>query len=351
VRDLTIFNKGKASQNAALLATSGTTETVVSNVTMESYGGGASTTGIYLQGTETRVTLVEVMAVAQDGVQACRALWNDEGASAVVYGGTYSARGATCNPVAVVNSGLGTELHAHGVSVLAEGGDSTVVALKNREGVAVLRGGSFVARGPDAIGIVNGEEAARLEAEGVTALAANLGEADEAIGLSNVNAAGATLRGGSYTGRGRDSSYGIYNGGGTLFASGVVGLGEGASGGCVGLLMAGDASSEILNSTFLGNGGSSAMGVRIYSGTLAAHAIYARGEAGSTNYGVYSSGGSSLITQTRLEGTSSCVSGSAGVISVTNSILIGGGASSSVDCLLVVRGTNVSADVPPYTCP
>jgi hypothetical protein len=357
VRDLTVLNTGDAQQGAALLATFGTTETVVSNVAVESNGGADYTTGICLQGSGTRVTLVEVTAVAEGGANACRAFWNDGGATGVVLGGTYVARGTKCAAEAMYNGTSGTELQAYGVSALAEGSEDSNVALVISNTVAVVRGGSFVANGVGAVGIDNYGGSAYLDADGVTVLAEFSGDTEEATGLSNTNGADAVVRGGSLTARGAYGARGIHNDGSstTLSLDGTAVVGEDCDYSCVGLRNSAGATAELLGSSFLGTGGSYADGIATNHSTLYAVAVSARGDGtGSVSYGVSSGGATaySLITQSQLKGAERAVyhSGS-GVITVTNSLLIGGPPSSGVDCLLVVRGTNVSADVPPYTCP
>jgi hypothetical protein len=114
----------------------------------------------------------------------------------------------------------------------------------------------------------------------------------------------ATLRGGSFTGRGGQDTYGIYNA-----ASATP---------------------------------------------LKAESVTALGEDGvSSNYGLYNTGGAEAdVTQSVLEGATNSVYYSSGTLTVSNSRLVDGAVSGGVTCVLVTRGTgpgSVSTDG--STCP
>jgi hypothetical protein len=251
---------------------------------------------------------------------------------------------------------VGTELAAYGVSALAEGSTGSNVALVISNTVAILRGGSFVANGAWAVGIENYGASASLDAEAVTVLAEYTGDTTEAAGLQNKEGADATVRRGSFTARGAYYARGILNdsSGTTLSVEGAIVVGESCAYACYGLVNQDDASAELHNGSFLGDGPEYGTGVANEDGSaLRAVATAAKGEAGATySVGFYSIGSTdSQIAHCRLEGaTHSVYDGGAG-ITVTHSLLIGGPTSGLVHCLLVVRGGDVSDDVPPYDCP
>jgi hypothetical protein len=239
LRDLTVGNSGAGTdtENVALLATDGTTQTLVADVTAKAQGSGTYNYGVFLTGSGTGVTLQHVTALGENG--------------------------------------------------------SSNYGLYNRYGAATLRGGSFTGRGGEnAWGIYNSGSGTTLEAESVTALGEN---GTYNYGLTNSIGAAATLRGGSFTGRGGTSAEGIYNSGsGTkLEAESVTALGE--------------------------NGGLS-------------------------NYGLYNTDGATAsATQSVLEGGTNSVVRISGTVTVSNSRLVGGAVYGTVTCVAVSRGTTFNA--------
>ncbi len=177
--------------------------------------------------------------------------------------------------------------------------------LRNSNGAAAtLRGGSFTGR--------RGDE--RLWHLQLTALRrwrpkasprwARMAAASN-NGLRNYNSATATLRGGSFTGRGGTDSWGIYNYSQDLFST-----------------------------------------------MLEAESVTALGEDGSsTNYGLHNTTpfATTNITQSVLEGADQSVLRNGGTVNVSNSRLVGGAVSGTVTCVLVTRGTTISTDG--STCP
>jgi hypothetical protein len=123
-----------------------------------------------------------------------------------------------------------------------------------------------------------------------------LGEngSDWNCGLSTRDGAAATLRGGSFTGRGGDRAYGIHNGGSgtTLEAQGITALAE--------------------------------------NGNLLAH--------GLDNWGA-----TVEITRSVLEGATNAVYRSSGTVTVSHSRLVGGAVGGTVTCVAVSRGTTFNA--------
>jgi hypothetical protein len=107
---------------------------------------------------------------------------------AVLHGGSFTGRaGATSN--GIYNTDSGTTLEATGITALGENGNSYNYGLNNTGGAgAVLYSGSFTARGGDniAYGIYNYHSSTTLEATGVTVLAENGGT--DNYGLYNYTA-------------------------------------------------------------------------------------------------------------------------------------------------------------------
>jgi len=189
----------------------------------------------------------------------------------------------------VYNNGA---LSANAVTALGEGGTMNSFGLYNDTGTAVLVGGSFTGRGYDSpVGIRNG---GTLNAAQVTALGVALDTGAWSIGLSQ-EAGVATLAGGSYTGRGGDAAYGIYNAA-TLSGDDIVALGEAATVDNFGLGSGGVAT--LRGGTFTGRGGTTA--AETYgiwsSGTLAADNVVALGDEGTgANGGLVNNGGTATV--------------------------------------------------------
>ena len=175
---------------------------------------------------------------------------------------------------------------------MAENGATNNYSLYNDSaGTATLRGGSFTGRGGStARGIFNRTSGTVLEAENVTALGEN---GTENSGLYNSNVATATLRGGSFIGRGGDNAYGIYNSnsGTTLAAESVIALGE--------------------------DGATYTAGLYNWSGTANVTQSVLKCSVGRPAHGIP---GSTIVSNSRLEG----------------------GAALNVTCVLVTQGTNIS---------
>jgi hypothetical protein len=268
LRDLTISNSGADTYNVALLATDGVTQTLVTNVTARTQGTGVGNHAIRVMGSGTSVTLRDVTAIAHARPQ--------------VSGSGYA-----------ISTYDGAILIAENVTALSEGDEGN--SGFNNQAIATLLGGSFTARGgSNATGVYN-DNVGTLKAVGITVLAENGQNLNQ--GLINHGSAVATLRGGSFIGRGGNDAFGIYN-----------------------------------------------------YGDMKAEHITALGENGSNNYGLSDSAAAiTSVTQSVLEGATNSVIQSSGVITVSNSRLVGGGVSGSVTCVLVTRGTSVSTDG--STCP
>jgi hypothetical protein len=353
VRDLTAVTIGDYERNVAVLARDGVSGMVLSRVTAEAYGSANINYAIYARDSGTAISYENVSATARNCSSLCYGLVNSWGASAVLRGGTFAARdtGQDGAAYAINSSGSGSTIEAQGVIALAEEGGYATDAFSNDSGsAATLIGGFFSARGNPATGIYNSGSNTRLEATGVTVIAEDLEGTDSARGLYNRSSAHAIVRGGSFTAIG-ENAYGIYlYDGSTLVATGTEAAAEGCTDTCRGLSLGSSADALLVGGSFTAAGMGDAIGIRNFQGTLEAIGIRAAGLDGSSQVGLYNSSAVSLLSQSQLVGADASIS--AGVtVTVTNSSLVGGPASSSVHCLLVVRGGNVSADTPPYTCP
>jgi hypothetical protein len=302
LRDLTVSNSGTGDRNVALMATAGMTRTLAADVTLHAQGSGTFNYAIFLTGNGTGVTLQQVTALAENGSTSNWGLYNFSGAAATLRGGSFTGRGGT-NAFGIYNGVSNSKLEADCITALGENASSDNRGMTNYLSTATLRGSSFTGRGgTDAYGIDNSGSGAKLKAESVTALGENGSSGNR--GLNNSGSAEAKLRGGSFTG------------GGSL----------------------------------TGSGGISAIGINnADSGsTLEAEMITAQGVNGSNNYGLFTTG-TANVTQSLLEGASNSVFNSTGSITVSNSRLVGGAKAGTVTCVLVTRGTTVSADG--STCP
>ncbi len=214
LRDLTVGNNGTGSHNAALLAVAGTTQTLVANLTAQTQGSGTINYAIVLRGSGTGITLQDVNALAENGSKTNNGLYNYSDASAVLRGGSFIGRGDLVydtHAYGIINGSSG-ELEAENVICIGEGASGSR-GLTNDNGIALLRGGSFIGRGgDDSYGITNGGNGT-LETQGATVLAENadINVYGHSYGLYNNNAV-ATLHGGSFIGRGGAmAAYGIRN--------------------------------------------------------------------------------------------------------------------------------------------
>jgi hypothetical protein len=295
LRDLTVGNSGAANSTVALLASPGIARTLVADVTARALGGAYSNYAIVLSGSGTGVTLQQVTALGENGSTYNCGLFNVDGAEATLRGGSFTGRGGT-SAWGIYNDGSDTALEAESVTALAENGSYYNYGLWNRYSAeATLRGGSFTGRGGTtlAYGIMNLGSDTTLEAMGVSALGENGGS--DNCGLYNCYAAAATLRGGSFTGRGGYyDAYGIDN--------------------------------------------------EDSDTTLEAESVTALGENGSSNnYGLYNTTATANVTQSVLEGATNSVYRSSGSVTVSNSRLAGNAVSGTVTCVAVSRGTTFNA--------
>jgi hypothetical protein len=391
LRDLTVSNSGAGSVNVALLATAGTTRTLAADVTARAEGSGSSNYAIYLR--DSHITLQQVIALAENGTYN-HGLYSYN-SSATLRGVSFTGRGGY-GTYGIYNR-IGA-LEAESVTALGENGSSINYGLNNYSGAsAMLRGGSFTGRGGKyAHGTYNVHSSA-LEAISITALGENGSSSNN--GHYSYNSS-TTLRGGSFTGRGGISVYGIYISTGTLEAVSITALGENGSSGNTGLSSY-NCLARLRGGSFTGNGGSITYGFSNSIGTLEAESVTALGQNGSSSNnglysynssttlrggsftgrggdiyarGIYNNAGtleaenvtalgengrfsrglynrddaSANITQSVLVGANDSVYNSSGSVTVSNSRIDGGAVSGSVTCVLVTRGTAISTGT---TCP
>jgi hypothetical protein len=314
--------------------------------------GGTNAWGIHNAGGNTTLGAESVAVLGENASIDNHGLHSDNGAVAILRGGSFAGRGGTWAK-GIYNTGIATTLVAESITALGENGSEANYGLLNQASAgATLRGGSFTGRGgTGAYGISNSDSDTWLETESVSALGED-GSSDT-YGLDNTSAAEARLYGGAFTGRGGTEARGIYNTGSgtTLEAEDVTALAENGSSQNLGLHN-GLAEATLRGGSFIARGDGSAWG--IYNAgsvaTLEAESVTALGEGGSSNYGLYNLGDATAdVTQSVLEGATNPVLQVAGSVTVSNSRLVGNAVSGTVTCVLVTRGTTISTDG--ATCP
>jgi hypothetical protein len=293
LRDLTVGNTGAAGFNLGVLATAGTTSTLVADATVKAQGVGSNNYGFFLGGGDTEITLQEVTSLAEGASISNLGLVYLDDAAVRLRGGSFAGRGGGV-AAGIEGSGAGTSLEAEGVTALGEDGTDENSGLRNGNGAAArLRSGSFTGRGGMyAAGIRNQGTDPLLEADNVLALGE--GGTDSNRGMWN-DAGVARLHGGSYIGR--------------------------------------------------GTGTGTAMGIYGYGTELEAVSVHALGEGGSANgtYGLYNAGSATNVIQSVLEGAWRSVAQIDGDITVSNSRLVGGQTSGTVTCVAVSRDGTFNA--------
>lgn len=279
LRDLTVTNSGTGNHNVALLATDGTTQTLVADVTAQAYGTGGTNYGVFLTGSGTSAVLQHVTAVGEDGDENY-GLYNGSGARVTLHGGSFTGRGGNSTR-GIYNTDSGTMLEAKGVTALGENGSNATHGLVNSSSAsAKVHSSSFTARGGNSsYGVLNSN--GTLEADGVSALAES--GVLYSYGLSSASSATTMLHGGSFTARGGENARGIYikDSGTTLEAEGVTALGENANAN-IGLYNSVDATATVHGGSFTGHGGDYSFGIVNVSNAI----LEATGANGSANDGV-----------------------------------------------------------------
>jgi hypothetical protein len=199
---------------------------------------------------------------------------------------TARAQGAGTSYYAIFFPGGGMGITLQDVTALSENGSGNNFGLYISNGTAAtLRGGSFTGRGGNrGYGIYNRGSNTTLDAEGVTALGEN--GATENFGLYNYDWTATTLRGGSFTARGAGSTTrGIYNlNHAVLEAESVTVLAENGSDNH-GLDNHSQAIATLYGGSFTARGGSNTRGIynRATGATLQAESVTALAENGSTD--------------------------------------------------------------------
>ncbi len=354
LRDLTVANDGAGNFNTALLATGGMTRTLVSDVTARALGGdGLRNYAIVLSGDGTGVRLQQVTALAENASGNNYGLLNRFGAMTVLHGGSFIARGGTV-ALGITSVGSDTSLEAHSISTLGEHGSADNYGLFNVGGsAATLHGGSFTGRGGvNPFGIANNDNGTTLEAEGDDALGEH--GSGENYGFGNWMTATATLRGGSFTGRGGAIAYGITNGAidTTLAAQSVTALAENGSDANHGLFNFAGAAATVHGGSFTGISGTNAYGIsNLDDGTtLEVKSVSARGKDGSgTNYGLYyTSDELTTADSSQFSGSSNGLYQVSGTIRLGVSRLAGGATRTggTLTCFQVYDGSYAA-----YACP
>jgi hypothetical protein len=270
--------------------------------------------------------------------------------TATLRGGSFTGRGGNM-AYGIYNGDNGATLEAANVTALGEDGSGNNYGLDNHSGAeAVLRGGSFTGRGGtvDTYGIFNTNSDTTLEAEGVTALGENSSTWN--FGLHNLNGAEATLRNGSFTGRGGQFAQGISNSGSgtTLEAESVTALGENGSESNCGLLNRDSAAAALRGGAFTARTGVATTHGIHNDGTLEIENVTALGENGSNNYGLYNESGTAMADSSQLMGSSNGLYLDSGTVYLGVTQLDGGATNSSgtLTCFGVYDGSYSG-----YTCP
>ncbi len=205
-----------------------------------------------------------VTALAENGSGANHGLWNVNNAQATVRGGSLTGRGGE-QAYGIYNWTSSTTLEAKASPRLGEDGKRCQlrpVQLRRCGGDAARRL-LHRTRREQCLGHLHTDSNTTLEAEGVTALGENA--SIDTYGLYNDDGgAAATVRGGSFTGRGGTCAKGIYNAGigTTLKAESVTALGENGSDGQLWPAQQDDgAATTLRGGSFTGRGGIDAYGI------------------------------------------------------------------------------------------
>jgi hypothetical protein len=267
--------------------------------------------------------------------------------------------GTDSNNYAIYLTGTGTSVTLQSVTALAENGKLDAVGLYNDSGTIVtLLSGSYIASsgGEHSAGISN---LGTVEAEHITARGENSSQWNYGI-WNQGSGAKITLRGGSVSGRGGTEAIGILNtNGGQLTTDGVTALAEGGTDATYALNndSAGVAATAVVRGgSFTGSGGSENYGIRTTGDSSVLDAIgidvgLEGGEA-DTLVAVYiGDNGIGTISQSDLWGsTASVYCDSCDWASIHNSRLIGGPVTdpgTDVNCFGVSWGIAFYTD----TCP
>jgi hypothetical protein len=297
------------------------------------------------------VKAYNVTALAEWGSGSNHGFWNANSAVTFVTGGSFTGLGGE-NAYGIYNTA--SSLWLESVAASGESGSFDNMGLANDESaVAVLTGGTFTGYlGLDAYGIKNSGPGTVLEAHNITALGDH-GSAN--FGLRNDSEAWAELHESSFIARWGAITHGIFNvsSGTGLEAYNISAMGQWGSSTNYGLYNQVDAWAKLHGGTFTGYGGESTYGIRNAGADTALEAdnITALGEEAITdNYGFYNDNNASAeVTQSLCEGASNSVYNDTGIVTLSNSRLAGNTVSGVVTCVLVTRDSTISTDG--STCP
>ncbi len=295
VRDLTVLHDGSGDVNVAVMATAGTTASLLEDVDAGSGGSPMYSIAVLLNGSGTELTLENVTALGEYGSSHNYGLHLTAGATANLYGGSFTARGGIGTRGILSN---GSTLDAVDATVLGENGSDSNRGLDLTGGSARLRAGTAAARdGVDARGI--SVDTGTLAVEGANVLG-ETGGADS-YGLYNYRGT-VTLTGGAVTARGAPvTTCGINNDAGgmtaTLDAYGVTVLGDSSGDATYGLWNHAGAAATLHGGSFETRGGFLSAAIRSQGtgSTLEAFEVSALADGGSAGYGLANDGGSSAV--------------------------------------------------------
>jgi hypothetical protein len=245
----------------------------------------------------TREVTLRDLTVANDGagLYNLALMATGDTTHTMVAGVTARAQGGGTNRYAICLTGSGAHVTLQQVTALAENGIYNSGLYNSGGAAATLRGGSFTGRGGSwARGIDNTGSSTTLEATAVTALAEDGSSTN--YSLHNSAGAAATLRGGSFTARGGGQAIGIssYSNGTTLEAEGVTALGEDGSTENYGLYNHLSAAATLRGGSFTAREGTTARGIQNQGSEtmLETESVTALAENGTTNsYGLRNSDG------------------------------------------------------------
>ncbi len=355
VRDLSISNIGTGATNYGMYG-DGVTNVQVSNVYVEASGSGTSNyTAIYLTG-DSEVVLENVTAFAGKagntniGLRVAAGIGG--GPEVTLHGGTFSGVGGANAYGIRVYGGLGTFLGAADVRATGADATGTNAGLESDTSPNVLlQGGFFLGSGGQSAYGIENLNGARLDAEGVAAQAE--GGSSYTTAFYNYAESRATLRGGSFTAQasGTGTARGIHNFGSntTLEAHNVTALAVGGAYNYGLLAESNTPITRVYGGTFIGRGGNQATGIsQANVGEMTLQGAFVVGENGTSNYGLYSVGGTTWADSCRFKGSTYAVRETGGTLYLAVSQLDGGmqHTGGTRTCFQVYDG-NYAA----YTCP
>lgn len=353
VRDLSISNIGNGPTNFGMYGNN-VTNVKVANVFAEAGGLGTSNIAIRLTG-DSEVVLENVTAEASKASDSNTGLSIALGPEVTVHGGTFKGAGGQYAYGIRVSGGSDTFLGAADVRAIGQSASNVNTGLDNGNYPTVLlQGGFFLGSGgQSAYGIYN-HDAARLEAEGVAAQGEN--GTIVATAFCNYGDGQAVLRGGSFTARGNGACYAIHNisasvgSSNLLQAYDVTSLAEGGTMFNIEALRneGMSAVARVYGGTFTARGGSYTQGL-FSNGNLTIQGALGVGENGtSSNYGLQVLSGTARADSCRFKGSTYAVQENSGTLYLAVSQLDGGMQRSggTATCFQVYDG-NYTA----YSCP